>query len=114
MRHLMQMPVSPGGQGTYSIREASPPCGSRTFRRRKSRSKGRIVFDRWKNATVEEQYVLYAAAINSDLLGLLTEWQPWMPNLEWSDLEACPYDAPMTDETTPDQLRQELKDIDNE
>jgi hypothetical protein len=26
----------------------------------------------------------------------------------------CPYDVRMTDETTPDQLRQELKDLDNE
>ncbi len=26
----------------------------------------------------------------------------------------CPYDGRMTDETTPDQLRQELKDLDNE
>jgi hypothetical protein len=34
----------------------------------------------------EHQYVLYAAATHSSLLDLLTHWQPWLPDLEWSDM----------------------------
>jgi hypothetical protein len=35
---------------------------------------------------LEHQYVLYAAATHSNLLELLTHWQPWLPDLEWSDI----------------------------
>jgi len=35
---------------------------------------------------LEHQYVLYAAATHSNLLDLLTHWQPWLPDLEWSDM----------------------------
>jgi hypothetical protein len=37
---------------------------------------------------LEQQYVLYAAATHSSLLDLLTNWQPWLPDLEWSELAA--------------------------
>jgi hypothetical protein len=35
---------------------------------------------------LEHQYVLYAAATHSSLLDLLTHWQPWLPDLEWSEM----------------------------
>ena len=35
---------------------------------------------------LEQQYVRYAAATHSSLLDLLTHWQPWLPNLEWSHM----------------------------
>jgi hypothetical protein len=38
------------------------------------------------NVPLEHQYVLYAAATHSSLLDLLTHWQPWCPELEWSDM----------------------------
>src|SRR4051812_29956031 len=42
--------------------------------------------DQWSSAPPEEQYVLYAAATRSTLLDLLTDWQPWEPDLDWQDL----------------------------
>jgi hypothetical protein len=38
------------------------------------------------NVPLAHQYVLYSAATNDNLLGLLTWWQPWCPELEWSDM----------------------------
>src|SRR5947209_1991893 len=35
---------------------------------------------------LEQQYVLYAAATHPSLLDLLTHWQPWLPDLEWSEM----------------------------
>ena len=35
---------------------------------------------------LEHQYVLYAAATHSNLLDLLTHWQPWLPEVEWSQM----------------------------
>jgi hypothetical protein len=35
---------------------------------------------------LEYHYVLYAAATHSTLLELLTHWQPWLPEADWSDL----------------------------
>ena len=32
------------------------------------------------------QYVLYGAATHQSLLELLTEWQPWCPELDWPDM----------------------------
>jgi hypothetical protein len=39
-----------------------------------------------KAVPLEHQYVMYAAATHSSLLDLLTHWQPWLPDLEWSDV----------------------------
>ena len=35
---------------------------------------------------IEHQNVLYAAATHSSLLDLLKHWQPWLPDLEWSEM----------------------------
>lgn len=35
---------------------------------------------------LEHQYVLYAAATHSNLLDLLTQWQPWLPDLKWPEM----------------------------
>jgi hypothetical protein len=35
---------------------------------------------------LEHQYVLYAAATSSTLVELLTDWRPWLPDLDWSDM----------------------------
>jgi hypothetical protein len=36
--------------------------------------------------SVEQRYVLYAAATHSTLMELLQHWQPWEPGLEWHDM----------------------------
>lgn len=36
--------------------------------------------------SIEQQYVLYAAATSSILMELLQHWQPWLPELEWRDM----------------------------
>lgn len=36
--------------------------------------------------SIEQQYVLYAAATHSTLMELLQHWQPWEPELEWHDM----------------------------
>src|SRR6266545_306403 len=36
--------------------------------------------------SIEQQYVLYAAATSSTLMELLQHWQPWEPELEWADM----------------------------
>jgi hypothetical protein len=36
--------------------------------------------------SIEYQYVLYAAATHSSLLELLTQWQPWLPEMEWPEM----------------------------
>jgi hypothetical protein len=38
-----------------------------------------------KELSVEQQYVLYAAATSSSLMELRQHWQPWEPGLEWRD-----------------------------
>jgi hypothetical protein len=38
------------------------------------------------NVPLAHQYVLYGAATHETLLELLTHWQPWCPELEWSDM----------------------------
>ncbi|BFU44188.1 hypothetical protein KRMM14A1004_24250 [Krasilnikovia sp. MM14-A1004] len=36
--------------------------------------------------SLEQQYVLHAAATSSLLQELLQHWQPWLPDLEWPDM----------------------------
>jgi hypothetical protein len=36
--------------------------------------------------SIEQRYVLHAAATSSTLMDLLRHWQPWEPALEWPDL----------------------------
>lgn len=36
--------------------------------------------------SIEQQYVLYAAATSSTVMELLRHWRPWEPELEWRDM----------------------------
>lgn len=38
------------------------------------------------DSSIEQQYVLYAAATSSTLIDLLQHWRPWEPELEWPDM----------------------------
>ena len=37
-------------------------------------------------SSIEQQYVLYAAATSSTLMELLQHWRPWESELEWADM----------------------------
>jgi hypothetical protein len=36
--------------------------------------------------SIEQRYVLYAAAMGASVMELLQQWRPWEPKLEWRDL----------------------------